>query len=79
LVSGGAPKPGTPSKVAACGAWKDASTFDAVLRYYETPHHDRLTCRFEQDRVTIAFMNSIAAMSPKPTDKRPVLQGQVTG
>jgi CubicO group peptidase (beta-lactamase class C family) len=79
LVSGGAPKLGTPSKVAACGAWKDASTFEAILRYYETPHHDRMTCRFEEGKVSIAFMNSIAAMSAKPSDKRPVLQGQTTG
>lgn len=79
LVSGGAPKSGTPSKVAACGAWKDKATFEILLRYYETPHHDTVTCRFEEGKVTIAFMNSIAAMSAKPSDKRPVLQGQMAG
>jgi len=79
LVSGGASKPGTPSKIAASGTWKDASTFELMLRYYETPHHDTVTCRFENDQVQIAFMNSIAQMGSNPKDKRGVLQGKITG
>jgi CubicO group peptidase (beta-lactamase class C family) len=75
LVSGGAPAAGTPSKVAAAGAWQDENTFVAVLRYYESPHHDTVTCRFEGDKVTLGFTSSIAAMSPSPKDNRSVLQG----
>ena len=78
LVSGGAPKPGTLSKVAASGTWKDENTFEILLRYYETPHHDLVTCRFDAGKVQIAFMNSIARMSANPKDSRPVLQGQLT-
>lgn len=77
LVSGGAPKPGTKSKLVAGGVWKDENTFEVMLRYYETPHHDTVTCRFEGDKVTVAFMNSIAAMSATPKDKRPVLLGRM--
>lgn len=77
LVSGGAPPPGTRSKVAARGAWVDENTLVLLWRYYETPHHDRVTCRFDGDRVTVSFMNSIAAMSATPTDKRPVLRGRM--
>jgi hypothetical protein len=77
LVSGGAPRSGTPSRVAAGGAWNEENTFEMVLRYYETPHHDRVTCRFAGDSVTITFMNSIAAMSPAPKDKRPTLKGRM--
>ncbi len=79
LISGGAPKRGTASKVAASGRWKDDNTFEMMLRYYETPHHDTVTCRFDGDRVTIAFLSSIAAMSPAPKDQRPILQGQTLG
>ncbi len=79
LVSGGAPRSGTPSKVAASGTWKDDNTFEMLWRYYETPHHDTVTCRFDGDKVTIAFMNSIAEMSATPKDKRPVLQGERAG
>jgi hypothetical protein len=50
-----------------------------MLRYYETPHHDTVTCRFDRDRVRIAFMNSLAQMGPNPKDKRPILQGQMVG
>lgn len=77
LVSGGAPKSGTPSRVAASGAWKEESAFEMVLRYYETPHHDTVTCRFAGDGVTITFMNSIAAMNPASKDKRPALKGRM--
>jgi CubicO group peptidase (beta-lactamase class C family) len=77
LVSGGAPKPGTPSRVAANGVWKDPNTFEMMWRYYETPHHDTVTCHFEADQVRISFMNSMAQMNPTPKDKRPVLQGRM--
>jgi hypothetical protein len=79
LISGGAPKSGTESKVAASGVWADENTFKMVLRYYETPHHDTVTCRFEESKVQISFMNSIAQMGPTPKDKRPVLEGQIVG
>ena len=78
LVSGGAPKAGVKSRIAARGAWKDENHFEMLWRYYETPHHDAVTCRFEGDQVQVAFLNSIAKMSPAPKDKRPVLQGQIS-
>ena len=46
-----------------------------VLRYYETPHHDTVTCHFDDRHVQITFMNSMAQMSPTPKDKRPLLRG----
>ena len=69
LISGGAPKPGTKSRLAAGGVWKDENTFEMMWRYYETPHHDTVTCRFDGDKVVIEFVASIGAK------KRPVLQG----
>jgi hypothetical protein len=77
LISGGAPRSGTKSKLAASGAWTDQNTFQMVLRYYETPHHDTVTCHFDEEKVQISFMNSMAQMSPTPQDKRPVLKGQL--
>ena len=79
LISGGAPPSGTKSKVAASGTWKDPNTFEMMLRYYETPHHDTVTCRFDAGQVRIGFMNSMAQMSPTPKDKRPILQGRMVG
>jgi hypothetical protein len=79
LISGGAPKSGMNAKLAASGAWTDDNTFQMVMRYYETPHHDTLTCRFDESSVQISFMNSMAQMSPTPKDKRPVLEGKLVG
>jgi hypothetical protein len=50
-----------------------------LLRYYETPHHDTVTCHFDASQVSIVFMNSMAQMSPTPKDKRPTLQGRMAG
>ena len=77
LVSGGAPKKGTPSKIAASGRWREANTFEMIWRYYESPHHDTVTCRFDSDKVSVAFLNSIAAMASSPKDSRPILVGQM--
>jgi CubicO group peptidase (beta-lactamase class C family) len=76
LISGGASPRGTPFKIATAGAWTDDRTFEFVMRYYETPHHDRVTCRFDGDTVEVAFMNSMAAMSANPKDSRPLLKGK---
>jgi len=77
LISGGASKSGTKTKIATSGAWKDENTFELMLRYYETPHHDTVTCRFDGDKAAISFLSSIAAMSGKPNDTRPVIQGMM--
>jgi CubicO group peptidase (beta-lactamase class C family) len=64
-----------PCKVAASAAWKDTNTFQMIWRYYETPHHDTVTCRFEDRSVTIEFQNSI----PGHKETRPVLRGRIGG
>lgn len=81
--------PGTPpkltqgklppvSKVSAAAAWKDDRTLQMIWRFYETPHHDEVTCRFDNDTVTVTFLDSMAAMNPSRKDKRPVLHGRVS-
>jgi CubicO group peptidase (beta-lactamase class C family) len=69
-------KRGAKSKVAASGVWKDDRTFEITLRYYEMPHHDTVTCRFNRNQTEIAFVSSIAAMAATPKDKRPILHGK---
>jgi CubicO group peptidase (beta-lactamase class C family) len=79
LISGGAPPNGTKSKLAASGTWVDPKTFVMIFRYYETPHHDTVTCRFDDSKLQITFTDSMARMSPTPKDKRPMLQGRMPG
>jgi hypothetical protein len=77
LISGGKPNKQTPSKIAASATWTDESTLVMTWRYYETPHSDTVTCRFDGDAVTLNFLNSITAMNPKAKDTRAALRGVV--
>ncbi len=65
LISGGAPPAGTEHPVAASAAWKDDLTFEMTWRYYETPHRDTVTCRFDGDKVAVEFQSSIAKKDPR--------------
>lgn len=87
-VDGQTSMPGTPphltvgnlgpvSKVAASGTWKDENTFEMTWRFYETPHHDTVTCHFADDKLRVEFMNSITRLSPSHKEKRPVLEGSL--
>ncbi|HEY5911315.1 MAG TPA: serine hydrolase, partial [Verrucomicrobiae bacterium] len=87
-VDGETAMPGTPpkltqgklppvSKVAASGTWKDANTFEMTWRYYETPHHDTVTCRFAGETIRVEFMDSMTQMSPGRKDKRPAWEGDL--
>jgi CubicO group peptidase (beta-lactamase class C family) len=62
-----------PCKIAASARWNDENTFEMIWRYYETPHHDTVTCHFEGNNVTVQFKNSI----PGHGETRPVLRGKV--
>jgi CubicO group peptidase (beta-lactamase class C family) len=85
-VPGETAMPGTPprliptpvvgkSKVAACGRWLDAATYEMTWRFCETPHHDTVTCHFQDDKVRIEFMNTVSQINPGRKERRPVLNG----
>ncbi|WP_395751221.1 serine hydrolase domain-containing protein [Prosthecobacter sp.] len=76
LISGGMPKQTPRSKIAASAAWTDDSTLVMQWRYYETPHSDQVTCKFDGGEVTITFLSSITAMNPKAKDARAPLKGR---
>jgi len=46
-------------------------------RYYETPHHDTVTCQVKGNDVTIAFQSSINQLHGNARDSRPVLKGKL--
>ena len=53
------------SKVAVSGAWKDESTYEMVWRYYETPHHDLVRIRFDDERVILELFDSLSLRKGK--------------
>jgi CubicO group peptidase (beta-lactamase class C family) len=73
LLAGGAPKPGTKSKVAATASL-DEEVAKVRWCYYETPHSDSILIHAEDDTVEITFSNTI----PGDEDRRPILRGKVT-
>jgi len=88
-VDGQTDMPGTPpklttgslgpeSKIAAGAAWKDDQTFEMLWHFFETPHHDVVTCRFDGDKIKVEFTNSITQKSTNHPETRPALRGQLT-
>ena len=77
LIAGGKPRDPATSRIAAHATWTDDDTLVMTWRYYETPHGDTLTCRFDGEGVTITFLNSITAMNPKARDSRAPLRGRI--
>ncbi|HTF17268.1 MAG TPA: polysaccharide deacetylase family protein, partial [Chryseolinea sp.] len=47
-----------PFRIAGSYSWKDERTIEFMLRYIESPHHEVITCTFEQDYVTTTFRSS---------------------
>ncbi len=88
-VDGKSDMPGTPpklslgplapiQKVAASGTWLDARTFQMTWHFYETPHHDTVTCRFDGNRVHVEFLNSITEKkNPVHPETREPLNGEI--
>ena len=87
-VNGKTDMPGTPpkltvgplgpvSKVAASGTWKDDQTFQMTWQFYQTPHHDTVTCRFDGDKVKIEFLSSVSEKNAGYKETRPALLGQI--
>jgi CubicO group peptidase (beta-lactamase class C family) len=64
-----------PLKVAASGAWRDENTFAMTWRFYETPHSENVTCRFDRDKVKVEFLASITRISSAHPTPNFVLDG----
>jgi CubicO group peptidase (beta-lactamase class C family) len=58
------------SKVAGNFRWKDNNTLELMLRYIESPHTEIVTCRFDND-----FISVETGYSNMPDYKQPALRG----
>ena len=69
----------TVSKVMASAGWEDENTLIFYMQFYETAHHDTITCRFEGDTVRVSFSNSVSEMLPGLVkEKRVALAGKMS-
>lgn len=77
----GIPMSAATSAVATAVAWTSPDTLVFKSCFYETPHHDTLTCSFEGDVLEVRFLNSLsvafgATDENHPfAERRPVLRG----
>ncbi len=71
------PVPGeNKTKIAASGAWTDEDTFQMTWRFIETAHYETVTCKFEDEGLTVTFRRSLAIMA-NGKDSRPMLSGKL--
>ena len=57
------------SIVAASATWQNENTLLLTWRFIETVHGDSLTCIFDENKITIKFLFSVARMQNKPDDR----------
>ena len=57
------------SIVAASATWQSENTLLLTWRFIETAHGDSLTCIFDDDKLTIKFLFSLARLQNKPDDR----------
>lgn len=60
------------SIVAASATWKDENTLVLTWRHIETVHSDSLTCVFDNEKVNISFLFSVAQLRNEKDDREPV-------
>lgn len=61
-----------PARVAGYFQWKDPATLELVLRYTESPHRERYTCKFDRDKVQVGIQQS-----NKPSENPALLEGEL--
>lgn len=67
------------SKVAGTGTWLNEHTLQINLKYVEAIHGDKLTITFQDNTVSIAFLNSVSENTKNNPDKREKLVGMLKG
>jgi CubicO group peptidase (beta-lactamase class C family) len=65
-----------PSKAAGTAAWIDNNVLQLNLRFVESIHGDRITCKFDGDTVTLSFKSSLAEITNNNPEKRKDIQGK---
>lgn len=64
-----------PSKAAGTATWINKNTLQLNLRFVESMHGDRVTCVFDNDKLTVSFLNSVSENTKNSPDNREMLTG----
>lgn len=68
-----------PSRIAGTATWINDHTLQLNARFVEGIFGDRITCVFDDDRLAVTFLHSVAEASKKAIDSRKVLEGKIMG
>ena len=66
-----------PSKIAGTATWINENTLQLDARFVEAIHGDKITCRFDNDRVVVSFLNSVSENTKNSPERRPAIGGTV--
>ncbi|MEO6327553.1 MAG: hypothetical protein ABIO55_01405, partial [Ginsengibacter sp.] len=66
-----------PSKIAGTATWINDSTLQLNARFVEAMHGDKITCKFDGDKVAVSFMNSVSENTKNSPEKRSPLSGTI--
>lgn len=67
-----------PSKIAGTATWVNENTLQLNARFIEAIHGDKITCKFEGDKLSVSFLNSTAENTKNNPEKRMSLLGVVS-
>jgi len=70
----------SPSKIAGSATWLGDEILRLDARLVEAMGGDKITCTFEEDKVSISFLNSIGEKTigyPDAPEKRAFLTGTI--
>jgi hypothetical protein len=65
---------GPVHKVAGAAAWKDPHTLEMRWQFFETPHHQLVTLKFEGDACQVDFQDSLSRLGGRRSSQ-PALKG----
>ncbi len=55
-----------PEKVFGSYSWKDENTLELTLRYIESPHSEKITCKFDGKKISVDMQYSNVSVASKP-------------
>lgn len=65
-----------PSKAAGTATWVDGNILQLNLRFVEAIHGDKISCKFDNDTVTLSFKSSLAEITNNNPEKRKDIKGK---
>jgi CubicO group peptidase (beta-lactamase class C family) len=67
-----------PSKIGGTATWLNENTLQLNARFVEAIHGDKITCSFEEGKLSVSFLNSVSENTKTNPEDRKELSGTIT-